>query len=84
MITIKIPTLRDFLVWLKIRKYTIAQEQTDANLKAVESFYDSILWHINREPIPQVNKNYLKEKVTEEWEKVRLYKVLPHKEIKKK
>lgn len=84
MITIKIPTLRDFLIWLKIRKYTIAQEKTDANWKAVKLFYDRIIWHIDREPIPQENKDYLKKKVTEERGKVRLYRVYPHKEIKNK
>ena len=67
-VTINIPTIKDFWIWCNKR----ASENDKENLKRVNEVKDKIYWHIGREPIPEENKKYLQEAITEEFRKLRL------------
>lgn len=67
-VTIKIPTIKDFWIWCNKK----ASNNDKENWKRVNEVKDRIRWHIGREPIPDENKNYLIEAVTEEFGKLRL------------
>lgn len=60
-ITIKIPTITDFCIWCNKK----ASDNDKENLKRINDVKENIIWSINREPIPQENKDYLREIVTD-------------------
>lgn len=67
-IKINIPTIKDFWVWCNRR----ASDYEKENWKRVNEIENKICWHISREPIPKENKEYLVEKINEEFGKLRL------------
>lgn len=73
-IKIRLYTPRE--LWMKYldRLEHEAANKTKENWKEVEELKNRILHHINREPI---NKDYLRERVEEEFDKVRLFPVWP-------
>ena len=76
-IKIRLYTPRE--LWMKYldRLEHEAADKTDKNWKEVEEFKNRILHHIGREPIPQENKDYLKEAVNKEYQQIRLFPVWP-------
>lgn len=79
MITINIPTPRDFLAKMRIKRYKIAEDETKANMKMVFNFCSTILWYIEGERLlPVEDRERLKEKVIREYNKIKLFPVMPH------
>lgn len=76
-IKIRLYTPRE--LWMKYldRLEHEATDKTKENWNEVREFKDRILHHISREPIPKENKDYLRERVEEEYRKVRLFPVWP-------
>lgn len=76
-IKIRLYTPRE--LWMKYldRLEHEAADKTKENWEEVEELKNRILHHINREPIPEKNKDYLRERVEEEFDKVRLFPVWP-------
>lgn len=63
---IKIPTFSD--LWLACNKK--ASEATRINRERVHKVEEQIIWHIRREPISEVNKEYLINAVYTEFNKL--------------
>lgn len=76
-IKIRLYTPRELWMMYLDRLQHEAADKTEENWKEVEKFKDRFLHHIEREPIPQENKDYLRERVEEEYRKVRLFPVWP-------
>jgi hypothetical protein len=76
-IKIRLYTPRE--LWMKYldRLEHKAAQMSDENLKAVKDFKNQISNHIDREPIPKENKDYLREMLEKEYYRVRLHPVWP-------